>query len=197
MKLFAKSLATGTLLALLSTKPMFAMQPAASPLSTHLTDMDTVSTSYKHLVTKITIDAPADVVWAILVDLDKYAEWNPLIISSKGKVEVGQHITNVMQPEGQKQSTFKPKVLLATPNQRFAWIGKVAFGGIFDGEHHFELKEVSPGKTLLVQHEYFSGLLVPFFKKMLKENTKHSFEALNLALKNRAEKQYLSRQASK
>jgi hypothetical protein len=148
------------------------------------------SLNYRHLVTEITIHAPASEVWSILLDLDHYAEWNPLIISSKGKAEVGQHLVNVMQPEGQKPTTFKPKVLIADTDKHFAWKGKVAFGGLFDGEHHFELISISTTETKVIQHEYFSGILVPFFKTMLKVNTRHSFEALNQALKKRAEANY-------
>jgi len=176
------------------TMKAFSFSAALFALTFHpLFAMDTphvhapVSSSYRHLVTEISINATASEVWAILMNLDHYSEWNPLIISSKGKPEVGQRITNIMQPEGQQPTTFKPKILIADPNKHFAWLGKVAFGGLFDGEHHFELVAISPTETKLIQHEYFSGILVPFLKTMLTVNTKHSFEALNLALKQRAE----------
>jgi hypothetical protein len=36
---------------------------------------------------------------------------------------------------------FTPTVLNADENSQLRWIGKVAGGGIFDGEHDLSLKE--------------------------------------------------------
>ena len=36
------------------------------------------------LHTEIEIEAPADIVWDILTDLDHYEDWNPFIVSSAG-----------------------------------------------------------------------------------------------------------------
>jgi uncharacterized protein YndB with AHSA1/START domain len=45
---------------------------------------------------RITIDAPAEIVWSVMVDLDRYGEWNPFIlrITTRGGPEarVGDRI---------------------------------------------------------------------------------------------------------
>jgi hypothetical protein len=59
--------------------------------------------------------------------------------------------------------------------------------GIFDGDHYFILKPISDSETILIQGEMFSGILVPFFKKMIHGNTKKGFEIFNEALKDKVE----------
>ena len=100
----------------------------------------------KHLATEISINAPADVVWEVLTDLDSYSEWNPHVVEAAGEVRVG----------------------------------------VFDGRHIFEL-EPTPVGTRLVQREEFTGILVPLFARSLDKGTKAGFEAMNLAIKQRAE----------
>jgi hypothetical protein len=41
--------------------------------------------------------------------------------------------------------------------------------------------------TTFKQSEIFKGILVPFFKKMIENNTKKGFEAMNQKLKELAE----------
>lgn len=37
----------------------------------------------------VEIDAPADVVWAVIVDFDRYAEWNPFTVKVEAVLELG------------------------------------------------------------------------------------------------------------
>ncbi|KAG0237476.1 hypothetical protein BGW42_000686 [Actinomortierella wolfii] len=40
--------------------------------------------------TGVSIDAPPDKVWEVLVDLDHYSEWNPLFVHARGTVALGE-----------------------------------------------------------------------------------------------------------
>jgi hypothetical protein len=138
--------------------------------------------------TSVHIQAPPTQVWAILVDFPQYAAWNPFIPEIEGTPEVGAQLKARIVPQGQDGMTFKPRVKVCQPNRELRWLGKLLFGGIFDGEHRFELQEQSDGSTLLIHSERFSGVLVPFMKKRLNNHTKKGFEAMNVALKARAER---------
>ena len=59
--------------------------------------------------------------------------------------------------------------------------------GLLDGRHRFELR-ATPTGTTFVQHETFTGVLLPFFAKGLERSTPAGFELMNQALKERAEK---------
>jgi hypothetical protein len=54
------------------------------------------------------------------------------------------------------------------------------------GEHVFQLESVGEGKTRFTQAERFSGVLVPLFGFFI-GRTERGFEAMNQALKARAE----------
>lgn len=150
--------------------------------------LSTIFTHMAELHTKITINAPAEEVWAVLTDFERYAEWNPFIVNSTGKAEVGATLTNTMrQPD--KDHVFKPTVTKCDPPRYFEWLGKLFFSGLFDGRHYFQLEETEPGKTVFTHGEYFSGILVGLIWKKIEAGTRAGFEAMNEALKAKLESQ--------
>ena len=134
------------------------------------------------LRTQIMIKAKPEKVWEVLMDFEKYAEWNPFILSIMGKAAVGEKLNVHIQ--GMK---FRPKVKKLALGQNFVWLGHLLFPGIFDGRHSFELEEQADGSTHFIHSESFKGILVPLFKKQLMNQTQAGFEAMNEALKARVE----------
>ncbi len=132
--------------------------------------------------TTIEINATAKKVWDILMDAAAYPTWNPFIKTIKGKLQVGEKLEVNLQ-----NMTFKPIVQQKQDNAYFAWKGKLGIRGIFDGLHQFELIKLAEDKTKFIHSEEFSGLLVPFLKNKLQKETQPGFEAMNRALKQRAE----------
>lgn len=137
--------------------------------------------------TEIDIDATPDVVWQILTDLDHYPDWNPFIVASHGSPVVGTTLTNRLQPPGGRRLTFRPTVTEADPGTSFEWLGRLLLPGLLDGRHRFELRSNTTGGTTLVHRERFRGLLVRLVRSSLDTATKAGFEAMNAALKARAE----------
>jgi hypothetical protein len=142
--------------------------------------------------TEITINATPEKVWEILTDFNEYPNWNPFIKSIKGQVVVGKKITVRIEPPEAKGMTFKPKILNFIKNRELSWLGHLLLPGIFDGKHKFELIDNGNGTTTFIQSERFIGILVPFFKKQLNNNTKNGFIKMNEKLKELAEKQILA-----
>ncbi len=140
----------------------------------------------KQLATEISIEAPVEVVWDVLTDLGAYPEWNPFIVEAGGEPVVGARLRNRLEPPGGKGMTFRPTVTVVERGRKFEWLGRLGFRGIFDGRHIFEL-EPTAGGTRFVHREEFTGILVPLFARSLDRGTKAGFEAMNLAIKQRAE----------
>lgn len=141
----------------------------------------------KSLYTDIEIDAPANVVWRILTDFDSYPDWNPFIRSFDGIPEPGREFSVTIQPTDKKPMTFKPVCLSLLPEEEFRWLGHLIISGLFDGEHIFELKQLDQNKTLFIQRENFSGILVPLLWRQLNASTHSGFKQMNQQLKKRAE----------
>jgi hypothetical protein len=137
----------------------------------------------KELVTEIHIEASPAQVWEVFTANEDWASWNPFIIRSRGRFEVGQRVTNTMVMAGRKPMTFRPRVLRVDPARELRWLGRLFVPGLFDGEHYFVL-EASAGGTRFVQGETFRGLLVGMLDL---QDVRKSFEALNEALKTRVE----------
>lgn len=132
----------------------------------------------------IQIDAPPMAVWAILTDLGRYEEWNPLFREASGEVEVGKRIRlRSVHPANGRMMTVKPKIVTVEPGAEIRWVSSLP--GIISGEHSFVLSPVDAG-TRLVQSESFRGLLVPFSGKTF-ARAEDSFRMLNEALKKRVE----------
>jgi hypothetical protein len=141
----------------------------------------------KEIKTEILINATPEKVWSILTNFEQYPNWNPFIKSITGEAKVGNRISVRIEPPRSKGMTFKPKILVFETNKQFRWIGHLLFPGLFDGEHIFELIDNQNGTTTFKQSEIFRGILVPFFKKKLDNNTKKGFEEMNVKLKELAE----------
>lgn len=138
------------------------------------------------LRTEIEIDAPPATVWAILSDLSAYPDWNPFITSSDGTLAVGEQLVNRLEPPGGRPLTFKPTVTAFTPGRSLEWLGRLVLPGLFDGRHRLEV--VPHGdRTRLLHTERFTGALVPLMRRSLDTRTLAGFEAMNTALKARAE----------
>ena len=141
----------------------------------------------KELHSEIQIDAPAERVWDVLTDFASYPQWNPFIRHISGRLAPGERLQARLEPPGGRGMTFKPRVLNAEPNRELRWLGHLLVPGLFDGEHSFTIQPLDENRVRLVQRETFKGLLVPLFGRSLENNTQRGFEAMNRALKERAE----------
>lgn len=137
--------------------------------------------------TEIEIAAPPARVWEVLTDFAAYPAWNPLIVEAGGAARAGERLRIRVRIPGYPPTTFRPTVLAVELPRELRWRGRLLLPGLFDGEHLFRLEPLEGGRTRLVQAERFRGVLVPFFRKMLAA-TERGFEAMNRALRERAER---------
>lgn len=141
----------------------------------------------RELNTEIEINASAERVWQLLTDFDAYPQWNPFMRSVKGKPEPDSKLKVFIQPSGARGMKFSPTVLKAEPQRELRWLGRLFIGGLFDGEHIFNIQPLAENRVKFTQCEQFSGLLVPLFWRSLNTDTQRGFNEMNAALKKRAE----------
>lgn len=143
----------------------------------------------RELRTGVIINASPSKIWKILMDFDRYPEWNPFIRSINGKKEKGRKITARLEPPEASGMTINPRILNIVSEKEFRWLGHLFMPGLFDGEHIFELIDNENGTTTFIQKEKFRGILIPLFTKLLDYNTRMGFELMNHKLKIESEKQ--------
>ena len=140
----------------------------------------------KQINTEIEIAAAPAVVWEILTELDEFENWNPFVVEANGDVVVGEKLVVSIQPPGKKAQTFRPTVTVVDPERKFEWLGKLGVSGVFDGRHQYILEPSGDG-TKFIQREEFTGILAGLLIRMIGAATREGFEAMNYALKDRAE----------
>ena len=140
----------------------------------------------KELRSEIFINAPGERIWDTLTDLASFNEWNPFMRLASGDVQVGEKLTVYLKPPGGMGMSFKPRVVKVEANREFRWLGHLGIPGIFDGEHIFEM-EPDGDSCRFIQREQFSGVLAPLMLLMIGTSTRRGFDAMNQALKVRAE----------
>jgi hypothetical protein len=141
----------------------------------------------RELKTAIEINATPVKVWQVLLEFEKYPNWNPFIKSIRGNPIVGEKIEATLHPPGQRMMIFKPIILRVEDNRELRWLGHLLFPGIFDGEHVFIIESLENSKVIFRQEEKFSGILIPIFWKPLYQHTRIGFIEMNQALKKRVE----------
>jgi hypothetical protein len=138
------------------------------------------------IFTAIDIDAPPAVIWEALVDFEAYPEWNDRM-RIRGRAVEGERLRVSPGPAAGRAPAFRPRVLRVIPETELRWLGHLYVRGLFDGEHVFTIEDLGEGRSRLNQHEEFSGLLAGFLLKRYGDATEENFEAVNAALKARAE----------
>jgi hypothetical protein len=140
----------------------------------------------KTIRTEIGIARPPAAVWAILADLERWPEWNPFA-KARGRLEVGERLEVEIRPPGRKPMTFRPTVVRLEPGVELRWLGHLWVPGIFDGEHGFRVDPAGAESCRFGHFEAFRGVLAGPLLWLAGDATRRGFEAMNEALKARAE----------
>jgi hypothetical protein len=139
------------------------------------------------LHTEIAIEATPERIWEILTDFAAYPSWNAFIPCISGPGTVGSRLDLQMRPPGGRGMQLRPTLLAAAPSQELRWLGQLGVPGLFDGEHRFRIEPLGTNRVRFVQEERFTGLLAPLVLRFIESGTRRGFEAMNQALKVRAE----------
>jgi hypothetical protein len=142
---------------------------------------------------RIEIDAPAAAIWNALVGVDRYTEWNPYVLSLEGPLTAGESIRVTLQNVGDDSPfTVTPTVIAVETNRELRWQGTVGKPGVFDTEHSFSIEPMGLQSSMFTHAEEFSGSHAHIMQGERGERLEETFEAMNRALKKRAEATGLS-----
>jgi hypothetical protein len=151
--------------------------------------MGSMGSSKKEVVCAIDIQAPAEVVWRELVDFERFREWNPFIREAKGRASIGGQVrvrvrSSIPLPF---PIIFHATVTTVEHARELRWLGHVLAPWLASGDHSFTLEPLGPARTRFTQREVFTGVMPHLLHRVLVPETRRGFEAMNLALKGRAE----------
>jgi S-(hydroxymethyl)glutathione synthase len=138
------------------------------------------------LETEVMIDAPAQLVWSILDNLEKYPEWNEIIPDLKGRTTVGERVSGTLKQENTPDIPINPMLTRIVGARELRWLSE-APGGVFSAEHIFILEPVADGKTRVRHNEVFGGPVADERWPNIDRNTRAAYNKFNQLLKERAE----------
>ena len=141
---------------------------------------------------RIGIQAPAEVVWEFIADLDRWHEWNPTYPQASGVIRIGELITVTLALEGQPPQELTPRILDWVPNEQLHWQLKM-MGGLIRTLRYVEIEALGEASSVVNNGEIFGGLMGPSLGKRMGRTVRRGFQAMNAALKARAEAEWAAR----
>ncbi|KAF9980033.1 hypothetical protein BGZ75_008948 [Mortierella antarctica] len=143
----------------------------------------------KETKASIAIQAAPQEVWQVLTDLDRYHEWNPMMVHAKGTIAVGESLDLRMRLPARifcgapVSCSWSPKIAKVEPNSCLEWSG---MKGFIDRTHYFQLSSTHGGTaTEFTQGERYSGWGMGLFSSFGSlEDARRGFIIMNNALQH-------------
>ena len=143
----------------------------------------------QEIKTTIEISAQPSKIWPLLVDVNVWPQWNPIISDSNGTAAVGSklNITMIGEEQGKGGPRYSPIITELDEPHYYRWRAQMLAGFIFTNDKIIELEETETG-TRLTHVETFSGLLAPIMCGQMEKGVPPMLNAMNQALKELVEK---------
>ncbi|MGL6315188.1 SRPBCC family protein [Vibrio sp. WXL103] len=133
----------------------------------------------KSVHTEIIIPSAPENVWQVLVDIERYHEWNPAITLVEGSLAIGNSVTYRFQETDVKAANITSRVQAIEPMTYLNHKG--GYWGIITFDQHYRLVPHGAGTKFTVD-EHYTGLWVNFWDHT---HTQKQYEKMARALKLR------------
>jgi hypothetical protein len=135
---------------------------------------------------EITINAPLERVWSVLVDLERYKEWNTFVPSMQSTFQVGSLLAMGVQMRKRLYVKSVETITAIEPNHLLAWKTRSP-EWFLQGERFQVITAIDKDTTRYWTREAFSGIFAPVIKLLFGKDLQHGFDAVAQNLKTRAE----------
>ena len=137
--------------------------------------------------TRVDIDAPAERVWSILEDLDRYAEWNPFTVRIETDFVVGHPIVLHVSFDGAKPMRQTEILRRWAPGEELRWSMTIGPAWFFRAERVQRVEVLGPARCRYISEDAFAGLFSPVVELLYGPKVQRGFDALGAALARRAQ----------
>ena len=149
--------------------------------------MSSATALRRSVTTQILIARPIEDIWAALVDLGRYRDWNPYITRIEGAAFAGNTIEVHTRPGDDGAVRVSQVNVISVAPFCMRWQGGAADRSEFMCDHFFELESLAKDETLLRHYEHFSGTRLSEFGPAHEARVRKNFEQFNEALKAHCE----------
>ena len=134
----------------------------------------------------IGIQAPDELVWELLSDIPRWSTWNPLYPRAEGEIRIGHRWDLDLALPGQALRTINPVILDWAPFDHIHWRLDMMRGWVRT-VRFLEIEKMGDENVIFSNGEIFDGWMGPSAARRLRRPILDGFEALNAALKAKAE----------
>ncbi len=137
--------------------------------------------------TRVEIAAPAERVWALLAELDRYPEWNPFTPRVETTREEGTPIVLHVSFDGKRPRKQVEILRRWAPGEELRWSMTIGPAWLFRAERVQTVEPLGPERCRYVSEDAFAGLLSPLVELLYGAKVQRGFDAMGAALVARAE----------
>ena len=141
---------------------------------------------------RIGVQAPPEVIWEVLYDLEHWVDWNPTYEYKSGRIGIGEILTLTLKLPGQPDQELKARVAEWVPGEQLHWELSL-LGGMIKTLRYIEIDKLADGACVVDNGELFRGFMGPSLGKRMAGPVRRGFHAMNEALKTRAEEIWQAR----
>lgn len=134
----------------------------------------------------ITINAPLSQVWSVLVDLERYGEWNTFVPSMQSSFQVGSLLTMGVQMRKRLRVKSVETITAIEPQHMLAWKTRSP-EWFHQGERFQVITALDANTTRYCTREAFTGIFAPVINILFGRDLQRGFDAVARNLKMRAE----------
>ena len=133
---------------------------------------------------RIGISAPAEAVWALLFDVNRWSHWNPLYPKAEGRIGMGETLRLTEQFPGLPPREIAPVILDWEPNNQILWRTN---GLMARCVRYIEVEALTETGCIFANGAFFHGVVGQLEAKRSRRAIHEGYQSLGEAVKRLAE----------
>ena len=134
---------------------------------------------------RLGVPAPAEVIWQVLADLERWGEWNPIYPKVEGKLTIGGQLEITEQIPGFEPVQITPTVVDWVPDAQILWRTSGRFG-FLKRLRYLEIDQLDEQGCIFANGEDWYGRPARYITREQRRAMRAGFEAFGEALSARA-----------
>ncbi len=134
---------------------------------------------------RLGVPAPAEAIWRVISELDRWSEWNPLYTHAEGRLRIGGRLTLTEAIPGQATTVITPTVIDWAPEMQILWRLSQSWG-FLKRLRYFEIEALSEEGCIFANGEDWYGRPARYITRARRRAMREAFAALGEAVGARA-----------
>ena len=136
---------------------------------------------------RIGVAAPAETIWELLADVERWPEWNPLYTQASGKLGIGAALKLRENRPGRPPREISPVIVDWEPQAQILWREN---GVLARTMRYIEIEALTETGCIFANGAFFHGVAGEMQAKSQRRAIYEGFESLGQAVKRLSEEAF-------